>query len=207
MLGLCYLKGNGVEDSSEEKAAEWFRKAAEKGNADAMFCLGHCYADGYGVEKDNNEAVKWFRKAAEKGNTEAMLQLGECYFFGRGVEKNREEVEKWFRKADNGNDNALYRFYRETAELQIRGIADALQQYKFDVGTYPSDLQCLMENLDQSEKWDGPYIKPNVPLDPWEHEYQYLYPGKHYEFDLYSFCADGQEGGEDENADLIYREF
>ena len=88
-----------------------------------------------------------------------------------------------------------------TAKTQIKLLDDALQQYKLDVGTYPSDLQGLMENIDQSEKWDGPYIKPRVPLDPWGGEYQYVFPGEHGEFDLYTFGADGQEGGEGENAD------
>ena len=88
-----------------------------------------------------------------------------------------------------------------TAKTQIKLIDDALQQYKLDVGTYPSDLQGLMENIDQSEKWDGPYIKPRVPLDPWGAEYNYVFPGDHGEFDIYSFGADGQEGGEGEYAD------
>ena len=88
-----------------------------------------------------------------------------------------------------------------TAKTQIKLLDDALQQYKLDVGTYPSDLQGLMENIDQSEKWDGPYIKPKVPLDPWGAEYNYIFPGDHGEFDIYSFGADGQEGGEGEYAD------
>ena len=88
-----------------------------------------------------------------------------------------------------------------TAKTQIKLLDDALQQYKLDVGTYPSDLQGLMENIDQSEKWDGPYIKPKVPLDPWGAEYNYVFPGDHGEFDIYSFGADGQEGGEGEYAD------
>ena len=88
-----------------------------------------------------------------------------------------------------------------TAKTQIKLLDDALQQYKLDVGTYPSDLQGLMENIDQSEKWDGPYIKPRVPLDPWGAEYNYVFPGDHGEFDIYSFGADGQEGGEGEYAD------
>ena len=88
-----------------------------------------------------------------------------------------------------------------TAKTQIKLLDDALQQYKLDVGTYPSDLQGLMENIDQSEKWDGPYIKPRVPLDPWGAEYNYVFPGDHGEFDIYSFGADGQEGGEGEYPD------
>ena len=89
-----------------------------------------------------------------------------------------------------------------TAKTQIKLLDDALQQYKLDVGTYPSDLQGLMENIDQSEKWDGPYIKPRVPLDPWGGEYQYIFPGEHGDFDLLTYGADGQEGGEGEYSDL-----
>ncbi|MBQ7731027.1 MAG: type II secretion system major pseudopilin GspG [Lentisphaeria bacterium] len=88
-----------------------------------------------------------------------------------------------------------------TAKTQIKLLDDALQQYKLDVGTYPSDLQGLMENIDQSEKWEGPYIKPRVPLDPWGAEYNYVFPGDHGEFDIYSLGADGQEGGDGEYAD------
>ena len=94
-----------------------------------------------------------------------------------------------------------------TAKTQIKLLDDALQQYKLDVGTYPSDLQGLMENIDQSEKWDGPYIKPRVPLDPWGGEYQYVFPGDHGEFDIYSFGADGQEGGDGEYADQTNWDF
>ncbi len=97
--------------------------------------------------------------------------------------------------------NYIKRSKVATAKTQIKLLDDALQQYKLDVGTYPSDLQGLMENIDQSEKWDGPYIKPRVPLDPWGGEYQYIFPGEHGEFDIYSFGADGQEGGEGEYAD------
>ena len=91
-----------------------------------------------------------------------------------------------------------------TATTQIKLIDDAIQQYKLDVGSYPSDLQCLMQNLDQSDRWDGPYMKPNVPLDPWGFEYNYIYPGEHNrtEFDLFTYGADGQEGGKGVNADL-----
>lgn len=63
----------------------------------------------------------------------------------------------------------------ETAKKMITLLGDALQQYKLDVGTYPSDLQGLMKNVDKSERWDGPYIRPNVPPDPWGNAYQYSF--------------------------------
>ena len=77
--------------------------------------------------------------------------------------------------------------------------------YKLDVGSYPETadgLQVLVENVSQIEKWDGPYIKPSIPKDPWGNDYVYVCPGEHGEFDLMSYGADGVEGGEGENADI-----
>ena len=92
-----------------------------------------------------------------------------------------------------------------TAKTQIKLLEDALASYKLDVGTYPSTddgLQALMTNPGDSEKWNGPYIKPAVPKDPWGNDYVYTSPGEHGDFDLLSYGADGQPGGEGEDADI-----
>ncbi|MDR0933173.1 MAG: type II secretion system major pseudopilin GspG [Victivallales bacterium] len=88
------------------------------------------------------------------------------------------------------------------ATTQIKLLEDALTGYKLDVGSYPETLAGLVENVDQNEKWDGPYIKPAVPKDPWGNEYVYVCPGEHGDFDLYSYGGDGQPGGEGENGDI-----
>ena len=92
-----------------------------------------------------------------------------------------------------------------TAKTQLKLLEQALMDFKLDVGSYPetSDgLPALMENLTDGEKWDGPYIKPSIPKDPWGNDYIYVSPGEHGEFDLSSYGADAQPGGEGENADL-----
>lgn len=89
------------------------------------------------------------------------------------------------------------------ATTQIKLLEDAVTGYKLDVGSYPESLTGLTENISQSEKWDGPYIKPAVPKDPWGNEYVYTLPGEHgLDFDLVSYGADGQPGGTGENADI-----
>ena len=91
------------------------------------------------------------------------------------------------------------------AKTQLKLLADALTNYRLDVGEYPdtsAGLQALIENVDQKEKWEGPYLQPNVPKDPWGNEYIYIYPGEHRDYDLYSYGADGQPGGTGENADI-----
>ncbi|MDD3154013.1 MAG: type II secretion system major pseudopilin GspG [Victivallaceae bacterium] len=91
------------------------------------------------------------------------------------------------------------------AKTQIKVLEEALTAYRLDVGSYPdgeSGLKALLENVSQNEKWDGPYIQPAVPKDPWGNDYVYTCPGEHGAFDLVSYGADGQPGGTGENADL-----
>ena len=92
-----------------------------------------------------------------------------------------------------------------TAKTQIKLLEQALTDYKLDTGKYPETeegLQVLVTNSNDDEKWDGPYIKPAVPKDPWGNDYVYVAPGEHGDFDLSSLGADGVEGGEGENADI-----
>ena len=90
-----------------------------------------------------------------------------------------------------------------TAKMQLKLLAQELDNYKIRVGQYPSELRGLVENLDGHEKWDGPYMK-KIPLDPWGNEYVYVVPGEHNtdSYDLSCLGADGQTDGEGENADI-----
>ena len=91
------------------------------------------------------------------------------------------------------------------AKTQIKELENALTGYRLDVGHYPDSedgLEALRENLQNDEKWNGPYIKPRVPKDPWGNDYIYVCPGEYGDFDLSSYGADGQPGGEGENADI-----
>ena len=92
-----------------------------------------------------------------------------------------------------------------TAKAQISEFESILDAYRLDVGRYPTSdegLQSLRARPGSVERWDGPYLKKDVPLDPWQRPYVYRAPGQHGDYDLYSFGADGQEGGEGENTDV-----
>jgi len=94
---------------------------------------------------------------------------------------------------------------QKAAEAQIALFESALDAYRLDVGKYPSTeegLKALRQNPGY-ETWDGPYLPKDIPKDPWGHDYVYKCPGEHGEYDLYSLGADGQEGGEGENADIV----
>ncbi len=81
------------------EAAQWFRKAAEQGHAQAQYHLGHMYDSGKGVTEDNQQAIQWYRKAVEQGLAQAQLQLGGMYQRGVGVSRDEQEALKWYRKA------------------------------------------------------------------------------------------------------------
>jgi len=81
------------------EAAQWFRKAAEQGQAQAQYHLGHMHDSGKGITEDNQQAVQWYRKAAEQGHAQAQLQLGGMYQRGAGVTQDKSEAIKWYRKA------------------------------------------------------------------------------------------------------------
>lgn len=94
----------------------------------------------------------------------------------------------------------------DTAEIQIERLSGILDLYRLDTGSYPSTssgLGALTTKPSGAKKWNGPYLKKDDSLvDPWGNPYQYRYPGEQAEFDLFSYGADGQEGGDDNNADV-----
>jgi general secretion pathway protein G len=95
----------------------------------------------------------------------------------------------------------------KAAKVQIEDLSATLDMYKLDLGNYPTSeegLKALIESPDSAKRWNGPYLrKSKVPLDPWQNEYKYVFPGEHGKFDLFSLGADGKEGGEGEDQDLV----
>jgi general secretion pathway protein G len=88
---------------------------------------------------------------------------------------------------------------------QIENFATALDGYYIDVGRYPETqdgLKVLRSKPDSAEKWNGPYLKKDIPLDPWGGAYLYRAPGRNGGYEIISYGADGREGGEGENADI-----
>ena len=94
------------------------------------------------------------------------------------------------------------------AKAQIDALEKALDQYRLDTGHYPSNelgLKALLERPANEAKWSGPYLRKDVPLDPWGKPYVYKIPGEKNEFDLLSYGKDGQPGGAGEAADITNR--
>ena len=98
-LRICYeQKIKSFESITYRRnSIEWFRLAAEQGDADAQYNLGWMYSEGEGVAQDYKEAVKWYRLAAEQGFGLAQFNLGLLYYEGKGVPQDNKEAVKWWR--------------------------------------------------------------------------------------------------------------
>jgi general secretion pathway protein G len=94
----------------------------------------------------------------------------------------------------------------DSAKIQIEMLAGALDHYRLDVGSYPSDeqgLKALVARPSDAPRWNGPYIQGSeVPVDPWGRPYQYRRGEAGRAFVIVSLGADGAEGGDGENADI-----
>lgn len=105
---------------------------------------------------------------------------------------------------------SLYKRVKQAKQIaakdQIQTFMTALDTYFVDVGGYPatqSGLQALRKNITNHSSWDGPYLTKDVPLDPWNNQYIYRSPGKSGGYEILSYGADGVEGGENENQDIV----
>lgn len=92
----------------------------------------------------------------------------------------------------------------DAAKVQIEALASGIDLYRLEHGEYPKALSALVEKPADMDKWNGPYLrKPALPKDPWGRDYLYRAPGEHGAFDLYSLGADGEEGGEGDDRDVV----
>ena len=95
---------------------------------------------------------------------------------------------------------------QSAAKAQIELLGQGLDQFRLDVGRYPTTqegLNALMVNPGGIDQWEGPYLKKELPKDPWERPYLYQCPGTHGEYDLISYGRDGALGGEGEDKDVV----
>jgi uncharacterized protein len=106
MTQLGYRFGKGLDGTDQDygEAMKWFRLAASKGDARAMYYIGALYADGSGVAQNCKEAMKWFQFAADKGQVQAMGAIGKLYAFGCGVAQDMTQAARWYQLAAGRGD-------------------------------------------------------------------------------------------------------
>jgi len=95
----------------------------------------------------------------------------------------------------------------KAAKIEIEQISQSLDLFKLELGRYPTTqegLQALVQAPPGLANWpDRTGKKSSAPKDPWSHEYKYASPGSHGAYDIISLGADGVEGGEGANKDIV----
>jgi len=92
------------------------------------------------------------------------------------------------------------------AKNDISQLVTAVKLFKLDTGRYPAaeeGLKALVEKPSDAENWRGPYLEKELGKDPWGQDYIYKYPGEHGDFDILSYGADKQQGGDGYNQDIV----
>jgi general secretion pathway protein G len=95
---------------------------------------------------------------------------------------------------------------QSTAKAQIELFGTALDAFRLDTGRYPTTeegFKALREKPSGLDTWEGPYLPKEIPNDPWKRPYVYKCPGDHGDYDIISYGADGVEGGDGENQDVV----
>ena len=127
-VGESYAEGKGVS-RDYKLAAEWYQRAADKGDIGGELHLAALYRDGgKGFPRDMAQAAAWYRKAAEQGDVTAQGTLGTLYSMGQGVEQSYVEAYYWLdlAAAVNGPKQAQYAANRQMMGAQI--TADELAE-------------------------------------------------------------------------------
>ena len=100
-VARAYASGADVT-ASQAQAANWYRKAADQGNSEAMFRLARIISRGApGVEKNPEFAAKLYDAAARQGHVEAQNWLGYSYEHGLGIQQSDASAVEWYTKAAN----------------------------------------------------------------------------------------------------------
>lgn len=91
------------------------------------------------------------------------------------------------------------------ARAQIEAFDKALNTYRLDMGRFPTNeegLNALVAAPPNANRWAGPYLMKQIPLDPWGHAYVYRSLGQLKDYEIVSYGKDGQPGGEGDAADI-----
>lgn len=96
-----YLTTGETGTQNQKKAIRWFRRAAEKGHAEASLALARIFFLGKGVEKDEAEGARWTKVAADAGSMRAIGLMGILHMGGIGVEQDFGKARAWLTKSDD----------------------------------------------------------------------------------------------------------
>ncbi len=139
---------NAYESGHYEAALSAWQPLAESGDERAQFGLGMLYANGFGVEMNDEKALHWFGESAARGYAEAQYRIGVMHQNGWGVPMDDDVAADWYMKAAKQGYTdaqvALGQVY--AAEYCVR--YDPIQAYKWFA------IAAQLDDVDAAEKRD-----------------------------------------------------
>lgn len=170
-LAAIYTAGHAGVEQNYERAAIWFREAAQGGIANARYNLGVLHHQGIGLEQNVQEAIRWYDSAAKLGHPEAQYNLGIAYVEGVGVAYDPKQAAMYFQQAatqgimeaaynlgliyENGllgapePDRAIA-WYKKASDLGSPEATTALQELANNLGRNVEDINRLASQVDLS---------------------------------------------------------
>lgn len=167
-LAAIYTAGHAGVAQNYERAAFWFKEAADQGIANARYNLGVLYHQGLGVQKDLPAALEWYKKAAQIGHPEAQYNLGIAHIEGIGVNYDPKQAAEYFEAAaasgipeagynlgliyENGllgtaqPDEALL-WYKTAADAGNKEARTAMEQLAKNLNISPAEIDKLVDNI------------------------------------------------------------
>lgn len=153
-LAAIYTAGRGGVTQNFDKAAQWFREAADQGIANASYNLGVLYHQGLGVDRDLDRALYWYREAAKLGHPEAQYNLGIAYIEGIGTTYDANIAAAFFESSANqGVVEAAYNLgliHENSLIGKSSKQEDALLWYKIAADGGSTDAKAALTGLAKS---------------------------------------------------------
>lgn len=146
------IKLRALAEQGDAAAMQWFRKSAERGNAEAEYHLGTCYALGLGTATNQEEATEWYRQSAGRGNARAQYLLGLRYRDGTGISQSYPSALKWLLLAQaRGEMDATGVVAQVEQQLSLEEreeVARNVRRWKPDSPWLPRDISKLRKQAD-----------------------------------------------------------
>lgn len=165
-LANCYFTDPQKSADSYSKGIEWLKKAADRGNTEAMRSIAYCYQTGLGVKRDSVQQISWTKKAADYGDPISMVTIGYYHELGWGLPKDDQKAKELYLKAiDKGSSEAsMYLALFEREKGNITNFLHYLEKSanggyvpaQFELGDmYEKGLHGVKKDLDEATRWYG----------------------------------------------------
>ncbi len=173
--GADFAKGQEAYNSADyETARTTWLTLAESGDANSQFGMGLLYANGFGVDLDDAQALNWYGLAAEQGHAEAMYSIAVMHANGWGVPQSDAEAFKWYGlAAEKGFVTAQINLARMLSDGYWE-VQDKVQAYKWlSIASEMGELAATAKRDDLAAKMTAEEVaEGNTFANGWMERYR-----------------------------------